>query len=279
VGYWFWEIEGIPPEMVHAARSVDEIWVATTFIENALQRNIDKPIRRVPIPVRIPEVNESEDAFPARGDAPFTFLVTFDYNSVAARKNPEAAVMAYRMAFPHDDPTKQRLVVKTMNSTSHRGQMSSLRRLSEGRRDIEFIDHTLTRVEQDELIKSSSCLLSLHRSEGLGLHIAEAMASGVPVIATGYSGNMDFMKDDNSLPVEYDLVNIESGGPYQGNGVWAEPDLDDAVDKIREVVRNSRLVNKLSRAAVADVREYSKNAHEHLVLELSNLVKQQNEQP
>ena len=279
VGYWFWEVEGVPEEMVRSSHSVDEIWVATRFIHDALSSRLTTPVRQVPIPIRIPLADDSKGTTSKLQDAPFTFLVTFDYNSVAARKNPEAAITAFRTAFPIDDPSKQRLVLKTMNSSSHRGQVAPLRRLCEGRRDIEVIDSTLTRAEQDELIGSSSCLVSLHRSEGLGLHIAEAMAFGVPVIATGYSGNMDFMTHDNSLPVEYQLVEVEADGPYLGTGVWAEPNIDDAVDKFREIVRNEALARKISTAGAVDINAYSAEARKRLESGLRTLIAQQSEKP
>lgn len=272
VGYWFWEVEGVPEQMISAASSFDEIWVATDFVCGALSDALDIPVRRVPLPIR--DLESSKETMDDHDQAagPCRFLVTLDLNSVIVRKNPIAAIDAYMMAFPDEIPGGPRLVVKTMNGYLHPTALHSLQSRASSRSDIEVSDGVLSRSDQDALIASSSCLVSLHRSEGLGLHLQEAMALGVPVIATGYSGNLDFMNSSNSLLIDYQLVTIKEGGPYAGCGMWAEPDIESAAQAMRQIEGDSRLREHLSQAARESIQLYSSDAEASLVAALDEIV-------
>lgn len=271
VGYWFWEIEDVPIRMIDAARGFDEIWVATEFVRAALSRVLDIPVRRVPIPIR-PVGTDADATRAASGREPrCRFLTTLDLNSVVARKNPRAAVTSFIRAFPTMLSGGPELTIKTMNGHRHRAELHALQRATAGRDDIRVVDQTLTRREQNDLIGSSTCLVSLHRSEGLGLHLAEAMALGVPVIATGYSGNLDFMTSDNALLVEHSLVDIGEAGPYSGLGQWAEPDIDSAADAMRAIEADGSLRERLAINGRASIQSYSDAADAALTAALVGL--------
>jgi glycosyltransferase involved in cell wall biosynthesis len=120
---------------------------------------------------------------------------------------------------------------------------------ADGRDDIRVWDAALDRSDQMALVAAADCMVSLHRSEGLGLHLAEAMWLGRPTIASGYSGNLDFMNDDNSLLIDFELVNIERGeGVYPAIAKWADPNLDQAADALRRVADDASLAGRLADA-------------------------------
>lgn len=247
VGYCYWELETLSEAMRRGAAAVDEIWVHTRFIEEAFANGTTTPVRRVPLPVAQPVSSgrtRQEFAFLAPvADRPL-IGVTFDYFSVRERKNPLGAVEAFCRAFrPDEGPV---LVVKTLHGDRFPDQHGELLDRTEHRRDVVVWDEQLTRADQMALLAELDGLLSLHRSEGFGVHLAEAMWLGTPVVATGYSGNVDFMDDENSLLVGYSMTGVEDGGGiYPPGARWAEPDLDHAAECLRRLVADPELAATL----------------------------------
>jgi glycosyltransferase involved in cell wall biosynthesis len=237
VGYWFWELEHVPAPMRHAASLVDEIWVGSTFVADAFRSAVDTPVRHVPIPVAAPVASDRDRAsFPVLaplGDR-FVFAVVFDHFSVTERKNPVGVIEAFRRAFqPDEGPV---LVVKSMNAAKRWPQHQHVVASAAGRPDIVLWDEHLDRADHMAFIAAADALVALHRSEGLGLHLAEAMWLGTPVIATRYSGNLDFMDDDCSILIDASLVPVERGeGVYPPEARWADPDLDQAAAAMRSL--------------------------------------------
>jgi glycosyltransferase involved in cell wall biosynthesis len=173
-----------------------------------------------------------------------------DHFSVTARKNPIGAVEAFRRAFrPDEGPL---LVVKTMNGAHRWPQHQELLAAVGDRPDIRVWDVHLDRDDHMAFIRSLDGLVSLHRSEGLGLHLAEAMWLGTPVIATRYSGNLDLMDDDSALLVDAGRVHVTGGeGVYPPEAMWADPDLDQATDAMRRLVGDPALAARLVAAGRA----------------------------
>ena len=253
VGYCYWELETLSTEIRRGAAAVDEIWVHTRFIEDAFANGTTTPVRRVPLPVAEP-VSSGRTRADFAALAPFTdrplIGVTFDYFSVRERKNPVGAIEAFTRAFrPDEGPV---LVVKTLHADHFPDQHAELVSAAAGRSDVVVWNEQLTRADQMAFIACLDGLLALHRSEGFGVHLAEAMWLGTPVVATGYSGNVDFMDDDNSLLVGYELTGVrDGGGIYPGGARWAEPDVDHAAECLRRLVSDPDLAAGLADRARA----------------------------
>jgi glycosyltransferase involved in cell wall biosynthesis len=166
----------------------------------------------------------------------YVFLFNFDFASVVERKNPFALVRAFAKAFDKNDDAV--LVIKSLNAHWARQTWLELKQAAEGLK-IRLIDEYMERQEFLTLMASSDCYVSLHRSEGLGLGLAEAMSMAKPVIATGWSGNMDFMTATNSFLVKYHLVTLtEDHSPYRKGSSWADPDIEHAAELMRFVFQN-----------------------------------------
>jgi len=233
-GYWFWEVEDFPESMHGAFEFVDEVWTASGFINQAIRSVGRKPVFTIPLPVAVPEYGATLDrAYFGLSDA-FTFVFIFDFLSIVERKNPVGLIKAFSKAFaPGEGPV---LILKSINGHLRLGELERLRAAIGTRSDIRIIDGYYSVEEKNALVGVSDCYVSLHRSEGLGLTMAEAMALGKPVIATGYSGNLHFMTPENSYLVGYHRIDVPPGcGPYPPTTEWAEPDENQAAAFMREV--------------------------------------------
>jgi glycosyltransferase involved in cell wall biosynthesis len=247
VGYWYWELETIPPVWASAFDSVDEIWCATDFIARALRSATPKRVVKVPPALEIAVRRRYRRAEFALPEHRFLFLFTFDYNSFVVRKNPGAVIAAFHSAFPQgrDDVG---LIVKSVNGVHRPDRVASINRLIGDDARIHHLDMFLGRDESYGLISVSDAYVSLHRSEGLGLGLAEAMALRKPAIATRYSGNLEFMDEDNSLLVAHRLVPVAPGEYLFDDPrfFWADPDVDDAARQMRRLVDDAALRERLA---------------------------------
>ena len=253
IGMWAWEVEDFSG-YDEALDLVDEVWTLSSFSRDAIARVTDKPVHVIPLPTREPHRGRPLDrAALGLPDGPYV-LFAFDYMSVFERKNPLGVVEAHRRAFPDGDgPT---LVIKSVNGSLCRSDRERLRSAVARRSDVVLIEDYLDHDELGALMDGCAAYISLHRAEGYGLTMAEAMARARPVIATAYSGNLDFMDEANSLLVPHDLVKVPVGsGPYPPSTVWAEPDLDAAAAHLRWVVGHPEEAAALGERAARSVSE------------------------
>ncbi len=256
IGIWGWETNSIPARWNRAFELVDEIWVYSRFMAANIGAVAPVPVLALPPPVQAP----AAPAAPLRLGLPehdFLFLFVFDYLSTIQRKNPVGLIEAFKRAFaPGEGP---RLLIKTINAPLRPLAEEEVLWAVEQRPDIHVIDRSLSAEERDGLMAGCDCYVSLHRSEGFGLTLAEAMAIGKPVIATGYSGNLDFMDATNSLLVDYELGLV---GPdceiYPADGEWAQPSVEHAAELMRLVV-----------ADPARAQALGEHAREHVAQALS----------
>jgi len=254
VGYWFWEVEQFPRVMHPAFDIVDEVWTATDFIAEAVRGAGAKPVFTVPLPVPVPRYSPSITR--ARLGLPdrFTFLLIFDFLSIVERKNPHGLISAFTRAFASDEGPV--LVLKSINGELRLAELERLRAAVGSRLDVWIVDSYYTDEEKNALLGTCDCYVSLHRSEGLGLTMAEAMALSKPVIATGYSGNLHFMTPENSYLVDYVRTNVPAGcEPYPTSTSWADPDLDQAAAYMRQVYERPVEAARKAQQARQDVLE------------------------
>jgi glycosyltransferase involved in cell wall biosynthesis len=254
----FWELSNLPDAWLPATDAVDEIWAPTRFIQMTLAKKVRKPVLRMPLMLSFekpPCVARTQLGLPPRT---FLFFFAFDYFSFLERKNPMAVVNAFRRAFRSNGHAPSvRLVLKTMNAdvVPHSG---AIREAIQDDRDIILIEETLARDETLALIAACDAVVTLHRSEGLGLLVAEAMVLGKPVIATNYSATTELVTPETGWPVDYCLTPVQEGMyPFHEGQVWADADIDHAAWQMRCVVENQPEVERRVAAARALMsREY-----------------------
>ncbi len=252
VAYWMWETDRLPESWAAWASSYDEIWAVSNYTAAAIRctTGID--------PVVVPHAIEPREAPGAPltraqlgvPDDAVVFLFMFDYLSRIERKNPLGLVEAFRRAFGGD--RRAFLLLKTSRAGYDAQGAARLKDAIAGMPNAALLDVILSTPRR--FYDLADCYVSLHRSEGFGLTMAEAMAAGKPVIATGYSGNLDFMSSDNAHLVPYELREIPGGcGPYPAGDHWAEPDLDAAAAAMRSVFDDPESARELGRQGQAAV--------------------------
>jgi len=255
IGYWHWELPDFPDRWLTSFSLVDEVWAPSSFVANAIARKSPVPVVIVPHSVKvIIETERARDYYGLPSDA-FLFLCMFDLNSYRERKNPQAVIDAFRKAFRENDANVG-LVLKVNGHSNNQKEMKELQQAVEDYGNIHIIAETLTRNDTNALINVADSYVSLHRSEGFGLGMAEAMYLGKPTIGTGWSGNLEFMTPFNSCLVNYRLVQLgETYGPYEAYQYWAEPDVEHAAYYMRRLVEDREYYNELSEAGRRDIVE------------------------
>lgn len=254
IGYWVWETQEPPVSWQRNLRFVHEIWCPSRFAANAFRSLTEKPVHVVPHSVEPPA-----QSFPDRprfGIPPDTFavLTAVHLGSGLTRKNPLAAIRAFDMAFSRS--RRAVLVVKVSQADIYPDRMEEICREIQGIPNCILLQETLATRDYWRLLHSIDAILSLHRAEGFGLIPAQAMAIGKVAIATGWSGNMEYMNGDNSLPVNYSIVAAsDPEGNYDQPGQkWAEPDLQHAASMLRKAAEDRLLRQRIGSAAVSDIR-------------------------
>ncbi len=231
IGIWSWEVDVLPSGWREAAAGLDDIWTYSSFASSLIEREIGAPVQSIPPPVCISSHSSSPPAHLQKG---FRVLVMFDYLSTLQRKNPLGAIEAFKQAFRPEDGAV--LIVKSMNGKHRPERQAEITAASGGRSDITLIDQTMSSAERDALIAACDCYLSLHRSEGHGLPLAEAMMAGKAVVATAYGGNTEFMSKGNSFLVDWKPTRVGEGVEhYPPEASWAEPDIGHAARLLRTV--------------------------------------------
>ena len=252
-GFWAWELEDFPESFAPAAKLLDEIWTISKFTQESLSKALNTRVRTVKVPVPIPNaktaLKRKDFGIPEK-----TFLVTssFDFNSDIERKNPAGSIGAFLKAFPK--PVGATLFLKSINGNKHTKSTKELLELAQGREDIVFLDGYLDHYQNKGLLELSDIYLSLHRAEGYGLNLADAMARKTAVLATNYSGNLEFMDEDSSVLVPFEKVIVSNYAGMKVNSKWAEPDTEFASRKLRELFESAPLVETLAQKGFSKIK-------------------------
>ena len=255
--YGAWELETMPTYLADTRR-IDEYWGLSSFIAEAARKRMDVPVHAFPIPVELhyPETLTPRSRFGISEDN-FAFLFTFSVDSTMSRKNPEAVLKSFQMAFP-DRGQPVSMVFKSMIRQASRENREAFERFkAKARLDprVVIIEETLSNDENASLYMRCDAYVSLHRAEGFGLTMAEAMGYGKPTIGTGYSGNLDFMNENNSCLVRFDRVPMSPDAYHQQETIWAEPDTRDAARHMRRVHEDIAFREKIARQGKRTIQE------------------------
>lgn len=252
IGFWAWEIPEFPQKWQPVFDNFQEIWTYSNYCAEAISLVSPIPVIKIMPSIELPPsyLNRQSLGLP---ENKFIFLFIFDFSSLIERKNPVAAIQAFKQAFGEDE--RVLLILKSSNSAKNVQDLASLKSAIGNSPNIQHLDGYLSKTEVNGLLYNCDCYLSLHRCEGFGLTMAEAMFYGKPVIATGYSSNTEFMNIGNSFLVKYKLISLDADyGPYKKGNIWAEPDIEHAAYFIRQVFQNHPEAQQVGAIAAEDIR-------------------------
>lgn len=239
IGYWAWELAKCPEDWLPVLGMMNEVWAPSKFIQQAFAERTDLPVEYMPLCVALPPLKGYSRRHYGLPEDVFIFLYTFDFFSYLDRKNPFAAINAFKRAFLSKTDNVL-LVLKIMNGDPESLLWTQMMELIGEDKRIVVMNRVMDRDEVIGLFSVSDCFVSLHRSEGFGRGPAEAMYLGKPVIVTNYSGNTDFTLPDNSCLVDYKLIPVEEGQyPFYQSQVWADPDVEHASWYMRKVFEDA----------------------------------------
>ena len=234
IGLWTWELEQFPTYMRRGFAHVDEVWTISEFCRAAIAVDAPVPVKTFPVPVEVPALSHRCARRPAD---PVSFLFCFDFNSTGQRKNPWGVVHAFQAAFP--DRSNAKLTIKATNGHLHPAAVERLLYAIGSDPRIHLLQAYLSVAELSALYSDSDAYVSLHRSEGFGLTVAEAMARAMPVVATNYSSTTEFFDSQVGWPVPCSTVPVGPGwAPYPADATWADPDLTAAAHALQVIAEN-----------------------------------------
>jgi len=251
VGIWAWEVDDMPEWMAKSARYFDEVWGISEYTASSLRSRLNVPVRAFPLPI-VPfeplQRSRNELGLPEG----FLFLFCFDFESVFDRKNPLAVISAFRRAFPR--PGDARLVLKSVNGQLHLDELERLRVAAAERPDIVIVDGYRAIDDHHAMINACDAYVSLHRAEGFGLTVAEAMSLGKPVILTDYSSTKEFTTSENSYLVSGRIINVPpETRAYPSTAHWSDPDVSVAASLMRRVYEQRDEARKIGERARRDI--------------------------
>ncbi len=236
IAFWLWELEVFPKEWVGCIDILDEVWTPAEFVSNAIRKVTDKPVRTVPYAIKAPTDAKYDRKYFNLPEDKFLFLMMYDKNSMMERKNPIGALEAFKKAFKKDEQGVG-LVIK-MNGKIQE-ELDYISNYLDGYTNVYFMTDRLSKVEVNSLVADVDVFVSLHRAEGFGLVMAEAMLNCTPCIATNWSANTEFMNDEVACMVDYEMIELaEDIGPFKKGNQWADADVDQAAGYMRQLHDN-----------------------------------------
>jgi glycosyltransferase involved in cell wall biosynthesis len=251
IGYFAWELPEFPDAWLPSLDYFDEIWCPSDFVRESIALKSPLPALTMAHAIGFGRPKEDSASIRARlrlPKEPFLFLSLFDLNSYTARKNPQAAIEAFRRSGLAGRGAA--LVIKLQNAAENAADFAAI---SESVLDLPgtvLISETLSRADVYALESACDCFVSLHRSEGFGLVVAECMYLGKPVIATGWSATSEYLHHENGFPVRFSLVELDQNhGPYSKGSTWADPDIGHAAELMRKVSSDPSGASRIGAAA------------------------------
>lgn len=258
-----WELSIYPQEWARQLCHFHEIWAPSRFVHDSIVKAVSRPVFHMPLATEVRLKAFLGRRYFGLPEHSYLFLFYFDFSSYIDRKNPFAVIRAFETVASELQGPDARLVIKLNRRIASSEGEAQMRRLtteiddSRSKDRIIVIDRLLTDNEIKNLVRCCDCFVSLHRAEGYGRGLAEAMYLGKPVIATSYSGNLDFMSEANSCLVRHTMVEVEEGQyPHSAGQVWAEPDIGDAIQYMRTLLRDRDYGRDLGQVASRYLRTY-----------------------
>lgn len=247
IAFWLWELEEIPQSWYKYFSMLDEIWTPSEFISRSLRKVTRLPVKTMPYCVTAQTDSAFNRAYFHLPEDTFLFLSMYDSNSTMERKNPMGAVEAFKRAFSPND-SHVGLVLKVNNARE--SDLSILKDALKDYPNIYYITETLEKTAVNTLIANCDVFVSLHRAEGFGLVMAEAMLVGTPCIATNWSSNTEFMNSSVACMVDYTFTSLkEDYPPYKKGAVWADPNVDQASEYMQRLSKDEKFYHHISEAA------------------------------
>lgn len=256
IGLWVWELAAFRPDWFESFQPFQEIWVPSEFCRQSIAAISPIPVHVIPYVVsKEIDMHPNQRGYFNFPEDTFIFGYMFDCTSSIIRKNPFALIEAFQRAFTKNQ--KVLLFLKISNGSHDPELYLKVQKAIDGHPNIFTIERSLDEIELARFFDAIDCYVSPHRTEGFGLTLAEAMLAGKPVIATDYAGSVDFVKSEHAYPVRYRLVPItEQHGPYLTDYLWAEPDVDHLVERLREVYEYPDIALSRGKAAQRHIMEY-----------------------
>jgi glycosyltransferase involved in cell wall biosynthesis len=257
IGYFAWELPDFPDAWMSSLDFFDEIWCPSNFVKESLALKSVLPVLTMPHAIGFERPAGTPASLRARFGLPagrFLFLCLFDLNSYTARKNPGAVIEAFRRSGLATGNAS--LVIKVQNADLNAADFAALRDAVRDLPGTVIISETLSRADVYALEAACDCFVSLHRSEGFGLAIAECMYLGKPAISTDWSATAEYVNHVNGYPVRYTLEALaENHGPYSKGSTWAQADVGHASELMRRVASNPAEAAQLGAAARRTIEE------------------------
>ncbi len=253
IAYWLWELEEFPEEWVPCFHCLDEVWAPSEFICNAIRKKTSLPVYCMPYHVEAEIHKQSSRKDFNLPEEKFLFLMMYDHSSCMERKNPLGVLNAFKEAFAKDNENVG-LVIKINNPTKE--DEDKIGNILDGYGNVYLIKETLDRDAVNSLTKCVDVVVSLHRAEGFGLVLAEAMLLGTPAIATNWSSNTEFMNEEVACMVDYKMMTIEKDmPPFKAGNRWADPDIHQAAGYMRKLYEDKEFYREMADKAKAYVNE------------------------
>lgn len=248
IAYWAWELEEFPKEWMACIDTVDEIWTPSEFVSRSIRAKTDKPVVTVPYTIKIDRSVLYDRKYFSLPENKFLFIIMYDFMSVSERKNPWGGIEAYKKAFGNKNESVG-LIIK-VNHLPNEKELYRLKKELQHFPNIYYITKNYARKEVESLVAVADVLVSLHRSEGFGLQMAEAMYLGTPVIATNWSATTEFMSKESACLVDYELIALAKNiGPYKRGSYWADADISQAADYMRRLYSDREFYQKVREKA------------------------------
>ncbi len=247
--YAVYEMKDIPKSWVKPCELVDEIWAPSEFAAEAYRRSIPgKEIRMVPHFVCVDSPERKVEY-----DKSIKVLSIIDINSGFYRKNPMAVLQLFSKV---DNPDVE-FILKISGREKNQKYYDMILDAASNIQNLTIIDRKFSDQEKDDLISSADILLSLHRSEGFGLILAESMLLGTSILCTGWSAPPTFLPEECASYIKYKLIDVDDPqGKYENKGKWADPDLEDAIQKLNRLIEDRNFREQLAKKALTHAREY-----------------------